>query len=170
MENFKKLCKEWDKDEVEMEQELFKTLKAIHDKENIAILNNGRLYYAKINYLVANGFIYRGYPKDRTTNKGDHAVSRGWVCINIEKYKKQKNKELREKKAQKRMKIASIVIPSLISILGIVLTRECSSESASEIKSVIPQVEKDMINTESQIDEIAQAADSTKQKSCNNDK
>lgn len=164
MENFIKFCKEWDKDEVEMERELFKTLKAIHDKKDIVILNDGRLYYAKINYLVANGFIYRGYPKDRTTNKGDHAVSRGWVCINIEKYKKQKSKELREKQTQTLLKIAGIFFPSLISILGLVLTRECSSESASEIKNVIPNIEKNVIDTTTKINEVTQACDSTSKK------
>ena len=52
----------------------------------------------------------------------------------------------------------------LISILGIVLTRECSSESASEIKNVIPNIEKNVIDTTTKINEVTQACDSTSKK------
>ena len=169
MNNFEKFCRAWDKDKEEMEKELFKTLKAISEKKNIVILNGGKLYYAKINFLVESGFIVRGN-QNRITSHGELAVNRGWVCINIKKHKEQKNRELREKKAQKRMKIASIIIPSLISILGIILTRECSSDPASDIKDIVPGIEENMIDTEPQIDEITQAADSTKQENCDNNK
>lgn len=164
MGEYQEFCREWDKSEVEMEVELFKTLKAIHDKKNIVILNDGRLYFAKINYLVANGFIYREYPKNRTTSKGDNAIARGWVEINIEKYKKQKRKELREKITPNLLQGISIIVAIILGIYGFISQRECSSESASEIKNVIPNIEKNVIDTTTKINEVSQACDSTSKK------
>lgn len=169
MENFIKFCKEWDKDKVEMERELFKTLKAIHDKKDIVILNDGRLYYAKINYLSENGFIDREYPKDRITSKGENAITRGWVEINITKYKKQRRKELWEKITPNLLQGISILVALVLGILGLFFPRNCSKPT-SEIKDVVPQIEENMINTATQINEVTQTCDSTDKKNCNENK
>ena len=169
MERFKQFCKEWDKDEVEMERELFKTLKAIHDKKDIVILNDGKLYYAKINYLSENGFIFREHPKNRATGRGERAITRGWVEINIEKYKKLKRRELWEKITPNLLQGTSIFVALILGILGLFFPRDCS-KFTSEIKDVVPQIEENMVNTATQTDEITQASDSTSKKDSNKGK
>lgn len=169
MMNFEQFCKEWDMEEEDMERELFKTLKAIHNKEKVVILNDGKFFYAKINYLVKGQFIERG-SQDRTTLRGEEAINRGWVTINIPKHKKQKRRELWGRITPHILQGISILVAIILGILGLFFPRQGRSDSASNIKDIVPCVEENVIDAEPQIDKIAQATDSTKQKNCNNDK
>lgn len=168
MKDFDEICKGFEKRPEDLEKDLYKTLQNIYSCVNVRALNV-QYYYARIDFLFQNEFILRG-KKDQVTPKGELALARGWVYLNIKEYKRQKRRELWEKITPHLLQAISIVVAIILGVLGLFFPRECSSESVSEIIDIIPHTKGSIIKTETQINEVSQASDNTEQEDCDENK
>ena len=161
MKEFEDICREYQKEPIEVERDLFRTLQNIDLQANVKALNV-QYYYARINFLFLNGFILRGN-KNEITPTGRFALKRGWVYLNIKEYKKQKRRELWSRITPNMLQVISILVAIALGVLGLFYPRQDSPDSGSKIKDIVPHIEENIINTHAQVDEVSQQTDSTEQ-------
>ena len=155
----------FEKEERQVEKDLLGYLKSFQSGSVISLDSDYKRILKKT--LEDKGFIenYDHFTYVITSN-GITAIKRGWVIRDFQPIEKE----------EKRIKVRDYInlfialCGVLVGALGLIFPRQEIPQRKPEHIEVVVMARDTVMNTSTQIDEIAQATDSTKQKNCNNDK
>lgn len=116
MKEFEDICREFDKDPVTVEMDLYTLLKFPEVRISADDIVNDNYYKSLKTYLDNNEYITKGNKGYKRTVRGNIAKARGYVCLKINEFKRQKRKELNNR----RLNLAFAIIGALASIIAAV--------------------------------------------------
>lgn len=155
----------FEKDERQVEKDLLSFLKSF---KSGSVTNLESDYKKALKRVLENKDFIENYDHFTyiITSKGISATERGWVIRDFQPVEKEEKRIKRRDNINLFIALAGVVIGAL----GLMFPHHDIPQRHPEHVEVEVVARDHVANTPSQIDEIAQAADSTKKESCNNDK